>query len=80
MVAERSRSLLHGTGGPRFESPRGEKKIFRPLAHSENGWMDARARVAKTQDWLSECDREKDRFFTLNDVYDVSIQNNCLGL
>ena len=34
-----------------------------------DGWMRARdlarARVADSQDWLFECDREKDRFFTL---------------
>ena len=48
VVAERSRSLLHGTGGPRFESRR--RSIFswnlasrreESLADSE---MDARAR------------------------------------
>ena len=53
VVAERSRSLLHGTGGPRFESRRRRFSFVwnfveiaesrKSIALRQNGWMDARA-------------------------------------
>ena len=40
-----------------------EREREKSLADSENGWMDARARVADAQDCLCECDREKRTVF-----------------
>ena len=39
----------YGTGGPRFESRSGEKILWKSITHSQNGWMDVRARERPAQ-------------------------------